>query len=262
MRRKLIRKYKKAKVDFELSRKKFIRYFHLSMKARFCGVRDIPYKEIPIVINNFNRLETLLKLLYSLEVRGYKNICIIDNGSSYPPQLDYYRECPYTVYLLHKNVGHLAVWETGIYKQFTDSYFAYTDSDLEIHPDCPDDFMEKFVSLLKKYPKALKAGFSICIDDLPDCYLLKDKVRAWESQFWKQEVEPNVFLAPIDTTFAVYKPYFKGELIDFDYVYFRTGFPYSVRHLPWYVDSGNLSEEERYYIGHLKTSTHWSEQSK
>ena len=159
-------------------------------------------------------------------------------------------------------MGHLAVWETGIYKQFTDSYFAYTDSDLEIHPDCPDDFMEKFVSLLKKYPKALKAGFSICIDDLPDCYLLKDKVRAWESQFWKQEVEPNVFLAPIDTTFAVYKPYFKGELIDFDYVYFRMGFPYSVRHLPWYVDSGNPSEEERYYIGHLKTSTHWSEQSK
>ena len=87
-------------------------------------------------------------------------------------------------------------------------------------------------------------------------------VRAWESQFWKQEVEPNVFLAPIDTTFAVYKPYFKGELIDFDYVYFRTGFPYSVRHLAWYVDSGNPSEEERYYIGHLKTSTHWSEQSK
>ena len=128
-------------------------------------------------------------------------------------------------------MGHLAVWETGIYKQFTDSYFAYTDSDLEIHPDCPDDFMEKFVSLLKKYPKALKAGFSICIDDLPDCYLLKDKVRAW-------------------------------ELIDFDYVYFRMGFPYSVRHLPWYVDSGNPSEEERYYIGHLKTSTHWSEQSK
>ena len=240
MRRKLIRKYKKAKVDFELSRKKFIRYFHLSMKARFCGVRDIPYKEIPIVINNFNRLETLLKLLHSLEVRGYKNIYIIDNGSSYPPLLDYYRECPYTVYLLHKNVGHLAVWETGIYKQFTDSYFAYTDSDLEIHPDCPDDFMEKFVSLLKKYPKALKAGFSICIDDLPDCYLLKDKVREWESQFWKQEVEPNVFLAPIDTTFAVYKPYFKGELIDFDYVYFRTGFPYSVRHLPWYVDSGTF----------------------
>ena len=110
MRRKLIRKYKKAKVDFELSRKKFIRYFHLSMKARFCGVRDIPYKEIPIVINNFNRLETLLKLLHSLEVRGYKNIYIIDNGSSYPPLLDYYRECPYTVYLLHKNVGHLAVW--------------------------------------------------------------------------------------------------------------------------------------------------------
>lgn len=44
MRRKLIRKYKKVKVDFELFRKNFVRYFRLSMKARFCGVRDIPYK--------------------------------------------------------------------------------------------------------------------------------------------------------------------------------------------------------------------------
>lgn len=126
----------------------------------------------------------------------------------------------------------------------------------------PRRFYGKIHSFTQKYPKALKVGFSICIDDLPDCYINKEQVQKWESQFWKKEIEPNIFKAPIDTTFAVYKPYFKGEIIDTQHLYLRTGFPYSVKHLPWYIDNNNLSEEEKYYIAHLKTSTHWSEQNK
>lgn len=238
------------------------RWLPLEIKGRLCSKRVIDYFDIPIVINNYNRLATLQILIEGLENRGYRNIHIIDNASTYPPLLDYYRTCPYTIYMLNRNVGHLAVWETGIYKQFTNSYFAYTDSDLQIHEDCPSDFIERFVCLLKKYPSALKVGFSIAIDDLPDCYDQKEKIKNWESQFWKREVEPNVFKAPIDTTFAVHKPFFKGELVNFRHRYLRVGFPYTVRHLPWYVDSANPSCEERYYVSHIQTSTHWSEQAK
>ena len=35
-------------------------------------------------------------------------------------------------------------------------------------------------------------------------YKLKEKVIEWESVFWKEEIEPNIFKALIDTTFAVY----------------------------------------------------------
>lgn len=122
-------------------------------------------------------------------------------------------------------------------------------------------FIEKFILLLQKYPKALKAGFSICIDDLPDHYKLKEKVIEWESVFWKEEIEPNIFKALIDTTFAVYKPYFIGEPIDPDCFCIRTGHPYSVRHLPWYMNSAKPTEEELYYLGHIKTLTHWSKQN-
>ena len=160
MRRKLVRKYKRFK-----------KWVIPELKRRFSKTEEVPYKSVPIVINNFNRVNTLITLIHGLEIRGYNNIYIIDNNSTYPPLLEYYKDCSYPIYMLNKNIGHLAIWETGIYKQFTDSYFAYTDSDLEIHPDCPDDFMEKFILLLKKYPKALKVGFSICIDDLPDCYI-------------------------------------------------------------------------------------------
>lgn len=101
-------------------------------QKRFFGVKKINYKDIPIIINNYNRLEMLTKLIHSLENRGYHNLYIIDNQSTYPPLLEYYTRLPYPVYMLNKNVGHLSLWETGIFKQFKDSYYAYTDSDLEI----------------------------------------------------------------------------------------------------------------------------------
>lgn len=101
-------------------------------QKRFFGVKKINYKDIPIIINNYNRLEMLTKLIHSLESKGYHNLYIIDNQSTYPPLLEYYTRLPYPVYMLNKNVGHLSLWETGIFKQFKDSYYAYTDSDLEI----------------------------------------------------------------------------------------------------------------------------------
>lgn len=244
---------------------RFVKWSVPAVKGFFLGTGGghPDYKSIPVVINNFNRLSMLKKLIAGLEQRGYGNIHIIDNGSSYPPLLEWYATCGYTVYLLNRNVGHLSVWETGIYKQFAGTYFAYTDSDLELHPECPDDFMEHFVGLLKRHPRALKAGFSLCIDDIPDCFSNKKAVVEWEKQFWKHKVrgEQDAYWAPIDTTFAVYKPYFKGEVVDFTSRYIRSGFPYSARHLPWYVDSGNLVDEEKYYLSHIRTSTHWSEQA-
>lgn len=262
MRRKLVQKYRQLNQDYKKSKKLFLKWFIPEIKKRVLGIQRMDYKDIPIIINNYNRLVMLSTLIQGLESRGYHNLYIIDNHSTYPPLLEYYTKIPYPVYLLNKNVGHLALWQTGIFKQFRNSYYAYTDSDLEIHPDCPDNFIEKFILLLQKYPQAIKAGFSICIDDLPNHYKLKKQVIEWESIFWKEEIEPNTYKALIDTTFAVYKPYFVGELIDPGSFCIRTGFPYSVRHLPWYTNSENLTDEEMYYLKHIKTLTHWSEQNK
>lgn len=59
----------------------------------------------------------------------------------------------------------------------------------------------------------MKAGFSICIDDLPDHYKLKEKVIEWESVFWKEEIEPNIFKALIDTTLLYISPILSGNLL-------------------------------------------------
>ena len=66
-------------------------------------------KQIPIIINNRNRYEYLIQLIASLEKRGYTNIYIIDNDSSYPPLLDYYNNCKYEIFRLGENVGLITI---------------------------------------------------------------------------------------------------------------------------------------------------------
>lgn len=215
------------------------------------------YTDIPIIINNYNRLTFLKKLIFSLEIRGYKNIFIIDNNSTYPPLLEYYNRCPYKIFKLDSNVGHKALWETDIYNYFKKSYYVYTDSDMQIDECCPKDFMSFFLQVLRKHPFVQKVGFGIRIDDLPECFNLKEEVIKHEKQFWRNRKSSHLYRAKIDTTFALYRPYCKGGTSS-NYLTYRTGKPYIIKHLPWYIDSSNLSNEELYYLNTIETSTHWS----
>ncbi|MDR2270632.1 MAG: hypothetical protein LBF27_06975 [Sphingobacterium sp.] len=212
-------------------------------------------KQIPIIINNRNRLEYLVQLISALESRGYSNIYIIDNNSTYPPLLDYYNHCNYEIFRLKENVGYLAMWQTDVYKRFIKDYYVYTDSDVVPIEACPADFLDFFWKTLKSKPAVQKVGFSLKIDDLPDAFKHKKKVVEWESQFYQKKVDGKFYEALIDTTFALYRPFMtagKGGLM------YRTAVPYQAYHMPWYVDSSNLSDEEQYYVEHATTSTHWT----
>lgn len=211
--------------------------------------------EIPIIINNRNRLEYLTQLITALEIRGYTNIFIIDNNSTYPPLLEYYKTCKYEIFRLNENVGHLAMWDTDIYKRFIKDYYVYTDSDVVPIENCPSDFMNFFWETLKNNPAVQKVGFSLKIDDLPNSFKNKNDVIKWEEQFYENKVGDKYFKGFIDTTFALYRPFMqagKGALM------YRSAHPYQAYHMPWYVDSSNLSEEERFYIANAATSTHWT----
>ncbi len=225
------------------------------------GTRVSNPKEIPIIINNYNRLTYLQSLIASLTSRGYNNIYILDNKSTYPPLLDYYKNCPFTVIRLDKNIGYKALWESGVFNQFKHSYYVYTDSDMEITAECPEDFMQHFIDILNRYPLSQKVGFGIKIDDLPNHFINKQKVIEHECRFWIKEVEDGLYRADIDTTFALYRPYCKGVASIYHKVY-RTGAPYLIKHLPWYVDTNNMSDEELYYVNNITQATHWSKDSK
>lgn len=213
-------------------------------------------KKIPIVINNFNRLTYLKQQIERLEALGYTNIYIIDNQSTFPPLLKYYDQLPYTIFRLNKNVGHLSLWKTIIFKWFEHDYYVYTDPDILPVDDCPGDFMEYFKSILNTYPEYCKVGFALAIDDLPDHFGDKQKVKDWEGMYWqmKMEADTEVYIAKIDTTFALYRPGAKGG---WWIPALRVAGQYTARHLPWYRDTSAIDEEEQYFIDHASGSSSW-----
>lgn len=230
------------------------------VKYLILGERIADYHDIPILINNYNRLEFLKILIDGLVKRGYKTIYIIDNKSTYPPLLEYYKKCPHNIIYLDKNVGYDSIWKTEIYKQFKKSYYVYTDADLEIDMNCPANFMEYFLDILHRHPFAQKVGFSLRIDDLPDYYAHKSSVIKAEQNFWNNKTNDGLYIASIDTTFALYRPFCKGAA-NGGYEVYRTPEPYIVRHLPWYLDSNNLSDEEKYYANSGLIATEWSKKN-
>lgn len=241
---------------------KIIRYY---VSSQFCRLREWlqPSKitdanDIPVIINNFNRLTTLRMLIERLEKAGCRNIHIIDNASTYPPLLEYYETMPYTVHRLGVNLGFKALWKSKLNKELCRDYFVYTDSDVVPLAECPDDFMAVFLDVLKTHRLARKVGFSLRIDNLPDHYAHKEKVIAHESRFFERPTaDGRMYRAPIDTTFAMYRPRI-GLSRSFSAEAYRMAYPYQAEHMPWYNDLSNLSEEEQYYIDHTARATHWT----
>jgi hypothetical protein len=215
------------------------------------------FKQVPIIINNRNRLTHLIHLIEWLERYGYNNLYIIDNDSAYPPLLDFYSKTKHTVFKLTKNMGYCALWETNIFKIFKKDFYVYTDPDILPINECPGDFMNYFFRMMQKYKYLKKIGFSLYLDDIPDHYRKKAEVIEWEKQYYTNKIADNLFQAPIDTTFALYRPWAKGNATKF-MLTFRVGYPYHIRHMPWYENSDDLSDEEQYYISNSQTSTFWT----
>lgn len=238
--------------------KDFIRARYFWLRERLSPSKFSSAKQIPIIINSFNRLTTLKQLISSLEERGWTNIYILDNCSTYPPLLEYFKTIPYEVIHLPGNLGFKALWRhKPSRKRFCGDYYIYTDADLVLDKDCPSDIIERMFDLLKnKYPYAFKIGPSIRIDDLPDCYNRKREVIEWESQFFLKPVGDGLYRAPIDTTFALYRPRI-GLSRRMSLESYRMAAPYQIVHLPWYENSSSLTDEEQYYKDHCRHATSW-----
>lgn len=198
---------------------------------------------IPIVINNFNRLTTTRKLADDLKNLGYTNIHILDNASTYTPLLEYYKECPYTVKRLESNMEFLAIYNSDYINEWLgkEPWVVYTDCDIELNPKTPPNFIETIISKMDQYGKT-KGGLALRIDDLPENDYT-GHYKSWEQGHWTLKLEKDVYQACIDTTFCVIKP---G--LPFDYQAIRLAGDMTARHIPWYTNFSDLDEEEKYYL--------------
>jgi hypothetical protein len=223
------------------------------------------YAHIPVVINNRNRFTTLKKMIDCLlHLNEVEPIIIIDNESTYPPLLRWYRDIDFdykyksVLLLREKNHGHLALWSMRLDKKLPE-YFIYTDSDLVLSEDFPIDWKEIMINTMLEHDEK-KVALGIHIDDLPDHYKYKHQVRRNEGRWWLDKVDEHLYRADTDTTFCVME-----NFGDNCYKSLRLTRPdLMCRHLPWYYDLDNLDEEEQYYLDNLgsRVTTQYSIQHK
>lgn len=205
---------------------------------------NIDYRDIPVIINNYNRIDYLRELTVWLDKAEMRNIYIIDNASTYPKLLDYYSTTKYTVIRLNANIGYKALWDTSIHLWFKGLPYIYTDPDILPIDECPLDVVKFFQETLHKHSHINKVGFGLKIDDIPDFYQKKEDVINWEIKFWGNLVSENLFKADIDTTFALYRAFSAGQQWGKT---LRSGGKYLARHLPWYENPNSPSDEELFY---------------
>lgn len=220
---------------------------------------------IPIIIINFNQLFYLKKLVNFLVTRKFENIVIIDNNSTYLPLLDYYKTVPknVTVEYMHKNFGHMVFFESAeLQKKYGQGFYVVTDADIVPNDNLPEDFMNGMLDLLlKEFNEVTKVGFALDIENIPDYYVLKDKVIHWETQFWTRKYggRENSYLANIDTTFALYKPKYPTEFKNNYFVSaIRLANDFTSQHGGWLIDHQNLTEEQEYYKANASESSSWN----
>lgn len=217
---------------------------------------NIDFFNIPIFIISFNRLSYISNIIHRLKEMGYTNIKIIDNGSTYKPLLEYYKNIDCEVFMLDGNYGHMAFWKCTEFEKYRNDLYVVTDPDISPIEECPNDFLKVFYSYLKRYPRINKVGFSLKIDDIPEDAPLHDDVLRWERAYNKFKIPfLNAYTADIDTTLALYLPDSLNKSRHF-ITAIRTGKPYQARHLPWYKRKEDITEEDIFYENN-KTNGFW-----
>ena len=211
-----------------------------------------------VFIISYNRLTWLKAMCEYLSDTGC-DVIIIDNNSSYPPLLEWYDKAPYTIYRMKENLGHLALWKSGILNGFTDRFYFVTDPDLDLS-QVPNDYADILMKGLMLNPGVTKSGLSLRLDDLPANDYTK-KVIDGESKFWLNK-KGSFYPADIDTTFSLYdrERDFKKLPPEGNKFFHavRSEAPYSARHLFWYETKETIESnpEEMFYQAH--TNTYWS----
>ena len=211
------------------------------------------WRETPVFIVNRNNLDRGFRRLHTWLIRaGMENVTVIDNGSTWGPLLQYYEEARVLVLRFDENRGPYALWETG---SLSEGRFVVTDADVVPDAACPFDLVRKCFEVMDR-TGAVKVGPSLRIDDLPDCYALRERVLEWEAQFQQPIVpEGDAVVADIDTTFALYEA---GARYDTAGLRLRLTSPYVAQHLPWYEDSSVAHQERNFYHAHVRKEwIHW-----
>jgi hypothetical protein len=205
---------------------------------------------IPVIINNRNLFTWVVEMVNKIKTyEGVGEIIIIDNGSDYPPLLEWYDTNPCTIHRA-ENIGHAAPWQV-LGDVITNNDYVITDADMGLL-DTPSDTL----LYLKDNMDSLgldKIGLGLNWGIIKEDSLYYNHIQSYEKNRWNSAHTNNIYTdIAIDTTFALYKkgtPYFVGGA--------STTYPYVARHYPWEFNQETYenNEEFKYYIKNANTSS-------
>ena len=207
----------------------------------------------------YNRLTIPKKLIENLADTGCEPI-LLDNSSTYPPLLDWYKTCPFKVHTFNQRYGERVFWDSKLFNEYNDEYYIVTDHDLDIS-NVPSDYAEMLINGLNN-KNITKCGLSLDIYDLPPTEY-SQTVIGCETKYWNENEKDYLgnYIAGVDTTFAMYDR--KRQIEGWDYgdkFYYATRRPkpYTAKHMPWYLTENSLdiNDEEKYY--HTGCNNFWS----
>ena len=227
---------------------------------------------IPVFLVSYNNgvyIDNSVKQLNRLNVIPI----IFDNASSDKKTIDLlksiHKENKARIIYSKKNWGHLIGFLDPIYKLLP-NVFAYSDPDLEFNPELRINFLEELAQLTLDYD-VFKAGFALALlndDEIingrhnvwkrkPIFFKRSYSIRDWEKKFWKFKIEHptlEIYHAPIDTTFAVYrKSNYSGDF--FDAV--RVAGKFEAIHMPWFPSRDLLTSEDKENYLKMNISSTW-----
>jgi hypothetical protein len=208
------------------------------------------WSETPILIPAFNNPSYCRMMVNQLFDLGLSRMVIIDNASTTEEMKRELLALEERVHVIRlgKNAGPKYFARNWLFYVQLPQIFCVTDPDLAFNDNLPNDFLENLFSLTNEHGIG-KAGFALDIQDYERFREIKLEFKgkpydivSWERQFWQRQIgltkglDP-VFLADIDTTFALYnKKHFVRRKSGF-YRALRVAGNFTARHLPWYSES-------------------------
>lgn len=224
---------------------------------------------IPIFILTYDRLTVLKKSIQSYYdyIKTPFEIVIIDFGSTYEPTRDFLRHLEYE--------GKKIYWEDRIFRKpdfdrpvqgvirdyfrtHPGSNYVVTDPDIMLD-NVEGDILEVYAHLLEKFPQIPIVGPMMRIDDLPDYFPIKEGIINWEMNLnsrglrniqsirYKDKIVKFISHTRLDTTFRMNRA---GTIWKRSKRAFRVLPPYGAKHLDWYLDPKNLTQDHKYYMEH------------
>jgi hypothetical protein len=214
-----------------------------------------------VYINNRN-LVTWPKAMAEKMANENHEVIFLDNGSDYPPLMDYYSTCKFEVVRL-PNMGNRAPWDSGIVMKLDEPYVV-TDPDYDLSM-VPSDWGEVLLEGMQRFPHINKFGLSFDESKVPPenpAYTMDqfDKYPDGLPQIWNNKIAGGWLGYPCDSSFALQRPHTIAEIGGI-----RKDRPYTCIHYPWHITleptktPGKMSvlfdAEFYYYMTHCENSS-------